>query len=109
MPGDAAEVTATPGDAAEASPTTTTEPDSVEVKILDFEFEPATLTIPVGTTVTWRNYGVDHLVFTYNRTFISPLLPEGQGETFSVTFTQPGTYPYICGVHPEMAGTIIVR
>lgn len=104
-----AEAMASPDDATAASPTATTEPETVEVKILDFEFEPATLAIPAGTTVTWRNYGVDHTVFTFDRTFTSPLLPEGRGETFSVTFTQPGTYQYICGVHPEMEGTIIVR
>jgi len=31
------------------------------------------------------------------------------GDTFSVTFTKPGTYSYACVLHPQMVGTLVVK
>ena len=77
------------------------------VSIADFAFAPATLTITVGDTVTWTNE--DPLVHTATSTsgaFDTGDL--GQGESSSVTFTTPGTYPYLCAPHPDMTGQVIV-
>ena len=77
------------------------------VDIVDFAFEPATLEIPVGTTVTWTNQGqAPHTATAEDGSFDSgPLDPGG---TFSHTFEEPGTYAYFCGIHPDMRATIVV-
>jgi plastocyanin len=79
-----------------------------EVQITDSTFSPATLTIAVGDTVTWRNADDrPHTVTARDGTFDSGNLDEGQG--FSFTFTEPGTYAYLCEYHPEMQATIVVE
>jgi len=83
------------------------ESDGYQVVMESFAFTPAELTVPVGATVTWRNrHGANHDVVADDGTFASPLF--GTGESWSFTFTEPGTYPYICSIHPSMRGTIIV-
>jgi plastocyanin len=79
------------------------------VGIRDNYFEPKTLEVPVGTTVTWTNYGEHrHTVTSYRGLFDSGELD--YGGTFSRTFSEPGSYYYDCTLHPnEMWGTIIVR
>jgi plastocyanin len=79
-----------------------------DVRIDNFTFAPARLTIPTGTTVTWTNRDdVPHTVVADARQFKSPALDTD--DRFSHTFTKSGTFPYFCGVHPHMTGTIIVR
>ena len=79
-----------------------------EVQVVDFAFEPATLTVPVGATVTWTNTGNRrHTVTADDGSFDSGRLDPG--EQFSQTFDQPGTFTYLCGFHPEMTGTIVVE
>ena len=74
-------------------------------------FSPGTFTIQVGDTVTWYNADtMEHTATSDPGTpvsFDSPLLQPG--DTFTFTFTQPGTYPYHCTPHPMMKGTIIVN
>ena len=83
------------------------EPDPYRVVMESFAFSPAELTVPVGTTVTWENrHAARHDVVADDGTFASPLF--GPGETYSYTFTEPGTYPYICSIHPSMRGTVTV-
>ena len=78
------------------------------VKIDNFAFAPATLTITAGTTVTWKNEDDSpHRIGDKNGTFKSAALDTD--DTFSHTFTVPGEYAYICTIHPYMAGTIIVK
>jgi plastocyanin len=78
------------------------------VEIGDGFFSPATLTISVGDTVTWRNADDSpHTATSDDGTFDSGNLDEGVG--FSFTFTEPGTYTYICIYHEEMQGTIVVE
>lgn len=78
------------------------------VVILDFSFQPSSLTIQRGTSVTWRNDApTAHLVNSYTNDFISPNL--NPGETYTHTFDQPGTYPYLCPTHPFMNGSITVQ
>ena len=79
-----------------------------EVQITDATFSPATLTIRVGDTVTWRNADDrPHTVTSNDGAFDSGNLDEGVG--FSFTFTEPGTYAYLCEYHPEMQATIVVE
>ena len=78
-----------------------------EVQVVDFAFEPATLTVPVGATVTWTNAGSrPHTVTADDASFDSGRLDPG--EQFSQTFDQPGTFTYFCGFHPDMQGSIVV-
>jgi plastocyanin len=77
----------------------------------NFKFEPATLTVPVGTTVTWTNTtGAPHTVTSDTgapAAFDSGAINTGGG-TFSFTFTKAGTYNYHCSFHPYMHATIVV-
>src|SRR3954454_10968484 len=78
-----------------------------DVQVVDFAFQPANLAIPVGSTVTWTNTGQrPHTITAEDGSFDSGRLDPG--EQFSHTFTEPGTYSYHCGFHPEMIGTITV-
>jgi plastocyanin len=83
-------------------------PSAQQVVIEQFEFAPAALTVPVGTTVIWTNRdGTIHTVTSTTKVFASDGLD--QGGTFSHTFTAPGTYPYSCKLHPRMTGTVTVQ
>jgi plastocyanin len=78
------------------------------VKIDDFKFAPARLTVQAGTTVTWRNKDdIPHTVASTTRMFKSKALDTG--DAFSFTFTEPGTYEYFCSLHPHMTATIVVE
>jgi plastocyanin len=75
--------------------------------ISDFKFTPATITIHAGDTITWTNVGpTKHTATASNGSFNTGILKKGQSA--SHTFTQPGTYAYICAIHPWMHGTIVV-
>src|SRR5213076_896252 len=75
---------------------------------------PAVDTVAVGGTVTWtwtNNLGVSHSVQSQGSTaFASSPIMSGNGQTYAVTFSTPGTYQYDCAVHgTAMTGTIVVR
>jgi plastocyanin len=74
-----------------------------------FGFSPKTLTIPVGTTVTWKNTTpVAHTVTSDDgASFDSGIVPASG--TFTFTFTKAGSYAYHCNIHPYMKATIIVK
>ena len=81
-----------------------------EVKIDNFSFTPATLTVPVGTTVTWTNQDdIPHTVVSTDepRLFKSKALDTG--DKFSFTFSKAGSYAYFCSLHPKMNGKVIVQ
>jgi amicyanin len=79
-----------------------------EVKIDNFTFNPPRLTVKAGTTVTWENEDdIPHTATATKMQFKSKVLDTGQ--TFSFTFTTPGTYEYFCALHPHMTGTIVVE
>ena len=80
-----------------------------QVKIDNFSFSPAPLTVPVGSTVTWTNQDdVPHnVVSTEGKTLKSPVLDTD--EKFSFTFTKAGDYPYYCAIHPKMTGKVVVQ
>ena len=81
---------------------------STEVSIGDNFFNPATVNVPVGTTVCWRNMGqLAHTATSDTGVFNSPTL--NPGDVYSFTFNSGGTYPYHCNFHlPTMTGTVIV-
>ena len=86
----------------------TTQPATAEVKIDNFSFGPATLTVALGTTVTWINRDdIPHTVVSTEKVFKSKVLDTN--EKFSFTFTKAGTYPYFCSVHPKMTGAVVVQ
>jgi plastocyanin len=81
---------------------------SAEVKIDNFSFGPQTLTVAVGTTVTWTNGDdIPHTVVSTDGVFKSKV--RDTDEKFSYTFTKAGTYPYYCSVHPKMTGKVVVH
>jgi plastocyanin len=70
-------------------------------------YTPASLTVAVGQTVTWTNSGTfPHDASSTDGSWKTPLL--NNGASASVTFSNPGTYAYICSPHPWMQGTIVV-
>jgi plastocyanin len=80
----------------------------VAVGIDNFTFNPQTLTVKAGATVTWTNKDdIPHTVAAVNRQFKSKALDTDDGYTFTVT--TPGTYAYFCSLHPHMTGTIVVE
>ena len=82
--------------------------DDTTVTIDNFTFQPAQLTVKVGTTVTWKNHDdIPHTVVANDKSFKSRVLDTG--EKFSFTPTKPGAYPYFCSVHPKMTGTLVVE
>ncbi len=83
------------------------------VQMVDNQFQPQTMTVPVGTTVTWTNVGNSaHTATSDTGVFDTGTVNPGQSGSF--TFDQPGTYPYFCRFHGApsgggMVGTIIVE
>jgi len=78
------------------------------VTVDNFSFSPPTITVPVGTTLTWTNHDdVPHTIVSTDQKFKSKALDTD--DKFSFTFTQPGSYSYFCSIHPKMVGKIIVE
>ena len=81
---------------------------STEINISDFAFVPATVTVTVGTTVTWTNLdSVTHTVTSETDLFDSGNL--ARNATFSYSFTDRGTFSYFCANHPYMKGEVSVE
>jgi amicyanin len=81
---------------------------ATDVTIDNFTFAPQRLTVKAGTTVTWRNEDdIPHTVAASTRIFKSKALDTD--DTYSFTFTTPGTYEYFCSLHPHMTGTVVVE
>jgi plastocyanin len=82
--------------------------EDATVKIDNFTFEPQKLTIKAGTTVTWKNEDdIPHTVASATKAFKSKALDTD--DSFSFTFTTPGTFEYFCSLHPHMTATIVVE
>lgn len=83
--------------------------EPVEVKIDNFTFAPPTLTVAAGTTVKWVNRDdIPHTVVSEDKsTFKSKALDTD--DSFSYTFTKPGTYHYFCSIHPKMVAKVAVQ
>ena len=71
-------------------------------------FIPVEITVVPGTTVTWvNNETMPHIVADMNKGFRSKTLVKDA--TFSFTFTTAGDYNYLCSIHPNMKGKVIVK
>ena len=80
-----------------------------EVKIDNFTFVPASVTIAPGTTVRWVNRDdIPHTVVSDDKTTFKSK-PLDTDQEFSFTFTKTGSYPYFCSIHPKMTGKIVVQ
>jgi plastocyanin len=98
-----------------SSPTTTTKTvapvnQAASVKVTEYAFTQPSVTVKVGQAVLWTNEGnVDHTVTeTAADGIASPEIKPGQ--SYTLTFQTPGTYAYICSIHPDsMKGTVIVQ
>ncbi len=95
-------------DPAPPPPTSAPSPEGVAADIVDLDFEPPRLTVAPGTVVTWTNRGqLPHTVTAVDGSYDSGFLQAG--DIFSMEFTEPGTYEYLCTLHPTMVGTVVVE
>ena len=77
------------------------------VNIDNFAFAPATLTVAAGSTVNWTNRDEEpHTVVANDGSFHSPGM--GSQATVSFKFASPGTFDYVCSIHPFMHATVVV-
>ncbi|AEH60783.1 PKD domain containing protein [Methanosalsum zhilinae DSM 4017] len=82
------------------------EPREFEVLIQGFDYDPSEIIAHVNDTVVWTNMD------TVRHTVTADEFDSGdldQGDSFNYTFTEPGTYDYVCIYHPGMRGTVIVE
>ncbi len=91
-----------------AQKTITAGPPTVDVKIDNFSFTPATLKVKAGTQITWTNGDdIPHTVVSDDQSFKSKVLDTD--ERFTFTPSKPGTYSYFCSIHPKMTGKVVVE
>jgi hypothetical protein len=82
-------------------------PGAITVDIKGFSFQPNSITVQVGTSVTWVNHdSVDHTITLDDGKFDSGNMKSGS--EFKFAFSQPGTYSYHCAIHPSMIGVVTV-
>lgn len=101
-------VTPTPVATATPVPTATPAPMAARVSIINLSFNPASISVTRGSTVTWMNSdSVTHTVTSDSGSFdLGFVVP---GMSVSMTFSTPGTYNYHCNIHPFMHGTVTVQ
>ncbi|MGA7431084.1 MAG: cupredoxin family copper-binding protein [Xanthobacteraceae bacterium] len=79
------------------------------VSIDNFTFTPQSLKVKAGTTVTWNNKDdIPHGIASSDNAFKKSKALDTD-DSFSYTFTTPGTFQYFCYIHPHMVGTIVVE
>jgi plastocyanin len=98
--------TATKSDGLKQTP----HPADVMVRIDNFTFSPAKLTIAAGTKVTWINHDdVPHTATSSRKPRLFDTKTLDTDDQFSFVFTAPGTYDYFCALHKDMTAQIIVK
>jgi plastocyanin len=92
-----------------SAPTTVTAQGApVAVEIVDFGFNPANVTVPVGGRVTWTNTGqATHTATSQTGGWDSGRL--GSGQSFTFTAARAGSFEYVCAIHASMRGTVVVQ
>jgi plastocyanin len=81
---------------------------AAEVKIENFAFSPAVVTVKKGAQVTWTNHDQDvHTVDSTQGKFKSGALDTN--DRFQFRFTEAGEYPFYCRLHPKMTGKVVVQ
>lgn len=83
-----------------------TSTSEVYIAIKNSSFNPQRITVPEGTMVTWNNQ--DSIVHSVNFTDGPGSGDISRGESFSVIFSESGTFDYSCSNHPTMKGTVTV-
>lgn len=81
------------------------------VAISDFAFDPETIEVAAGDTVTWTNQdGVPHTVTAGSSGAATDDFDEAldAGDSAEITFDEAGTYDYFCAIHPTMTGQVVV-
>jgi amicyanin len=82
---------------------------TIAVSIDNFTFNPQTLTVKAGATVTWTNKDdIPHGIAWAGGAFAKSKALDTD-DVYSFTFTTPGTYKYFCYIHPHMTGNIVVE
>lgn len=108
--GAGTQVTTAATTATVTSTSTTTSVDDNTINIKDMAFTPSTITVQAGAIVRWVNRdSVTHSVVFSKGSNINSSGALSGGQSFSVKFNTKGTYPYSCGIHPSMTGTVIVE
>ncbi|HEY6780530.1 MAG TPA: plastocyanin/azurin family copper-binding protein [Thermoleophilaceae bacterium] len=84
---------------------------NTEVVMKDISFQPGTVTVAKGATVTWKNEdSANHDVTADDGSFKSGGAGDiSGGGTFKHTFDKAGSFGYVCTVHPGMKGTVVVK
>lgn len=95
--------------AAAVAPTASAQPPyTIRIDVKNFMFAPTAMTVKAGATVTWTNMDQEpHTVMSSDGLFRSGALDTG--DSFSFKFDKPGTYQYVCTIHPRMVGTVVVE
>lgn len=78
-----------------------------QIVMKDFKFTPMSLTVKPGTTVLWANKDDEPHTVVSDGLFRSGAIDTNA--TFSFRFDRPGTYHFICSIHPQMVGSVLVR
>jgi plastocyanin len=82
--------------------------DPTHIVLKNFMFQPTSLTVKAGSTVTWTNMDEEvHTVVSSSGLFRSSALDTK--DSFSFKFDQAGTYRFVCSIHPQMVGTVVVK
>jgi plastocyanin len=95
----------------DAKPASSNGPLSGEapVRIDNFEFKPQKVVVKPGTKVTWTNDDTNIHDIKDTSPLATPVSQSlSKGDTFSITYAQPGSYKYECGIHPYMTGSVEV-
>lgn len=80
----------------------------IKADIQGMAFNPGTITIAAGDTITFTNRdGAPHTATASDGSFTTATLRKGKSETIS--FATAGTYAFFCKIHPGMKGTIVVQ
>ena len=91
-----------------STPAKSVDAASIEVRVDNFTFGPASLTVPANSTVTWVNKDdVPHVIASNDGLFKSKALDTD--DKYSYTFAKRGTYSYFCSIHPKMVGKVVVQ
>ena len=86
----------------------TRQADTQQIVVDNFTFTPATISVPVGSTITWTNRDdIPHTVVSTEQRFKSQAIDTDQ--EYSHRFDTAGTYKYFCSIHPKMTAQIVVK
>ena len=83
------------------------EPHAARIEVRDFTFSPVTVAVQADSSVTWTNLDPEpHTIASEDGVFRSSAIDTN--ESFTFRFERPGTYRYLCTIHPRMRGTVLV-